>query len=381
MKPILKLGVAMLMVTGCLDQAEPVAGDDEAQTAQALSGPNDRVRAIAISNWTVTSTVESTANSPFFGPWGPLGGHDVRKLIVDKNDDGRIMLFAIGGDGQLYARYQTQVGGSWNPDGWGPMGGTGVQQLVSARGQDGRLEIFARFADGHTYHRWQVVKNGGWNTGWSQFDDGRPLSDLSVALRADGRLEVVGIISSGKAIERVQVAPNAGWADFAPVSNDNLVLRQIAISRNAQGYIEMLALDSNGTAQDLVEGIPYFTPSFVSSSGHQLRHPMLAMNGDGRLELFAIGGDNELYTVSQGLPGSSWGTWQDLGAQSDDHIAVASRADGGLVVFATRQPVNNSDVIVQSIMQVAGGWSPWSSPGSNDEVPMMQDVVAIAQPL
>ena len=380
MKRILKVGVALMMLAGCLDQAEPV---DEGQTEQALSGPNDRIRVISISNGTVTSAVESAVNSTFFGYWGPLGGYQVRKLIADKNDDGRIMLFVIGGDGIVYARYQTQVGGNWNPDGWGSMGvpqsGASVLQLVTAHNRDGRLEIFARCSDGHTYHRWQTVVNGGWNDGWFPMDDGRTLTDISAALRADGLIDFVGI-TNGKAIERRQVAPNSGWADFTNLTNDSLVLKQITIAKNAHGYMEMLALDSNGGGQDLVEGIPYQTPVFRSLGGHDLRNPVLGMNGDdGRLSLFAIGSDNHVYDVAQGVPGGYWGAWQDLGLTAGGHVGVASRADGHLVVFATRQPTN-SDVIVQSITQVSGGWSPWSTPGASDQVPNIQDVVAIAQP-
>jgi len=382
MKRILKVGVALMMLAGCLDQAEPA---EQGQTEQALSGPNDRIRVIEISNGTVNSAVESSANSPFYGYWGPLGGFQVRRLIVDKNDDGRIMLFAIGSDGIVYGRYQTQVGGNWNPDGWGSMGtppsGASVLQLVTAHNRDGRLEIFARCNDGHTYHRWQVVTNGGWNDGWFPMDDGRTLTDISAALRGDGLIEFVGI-TDGKAIERRQVAPNSGWASFTNVSTDNLVLKQITIAKNAHGNMEMLALDSNGTAQDLLEDIPYSTPVFTSLGGHDLRNPVLGMNGDdGRLSLFAIGSDGHLYDMAQGVPGGYWGAWQDLGPVAGGQIGVASRADGHLVVFAERQAMTTTDVIVQSITQVSGGWSPWSTPGASDQVPNIQGVVAVVQPL
>lgn len=373
MKRIFGVGVAVIMMAGCLDEAEQANGDDEGQTSQALTG-NERVRVIEISNGTVMSATESAPNSPFFSAWGPLGGTGLRRLIVDKNADGRLMLFAIGGDGQLYGRYQVQVGGNWNPEGWGPMGGTNVQQLVTARNQDGRLEIFARFADGHAYHRWQVTPNGGWSTGWAPFD-GSDLRDLSVVLRPDQRLEVVAAGGDGHVYERIQTAPNSGWLDWSLVGGDNLT--HVVAVRNANNRVELIARDANGGIQDFLEGL---SASFTSIGGHDLQQPLVGTNGDGRLEVFAIGSDRNVYTISQTNLGGAWGAWQLLGGGSAARLSTANTADGRLMLFATRQLPATSDWIVQSTTQVSGGWSAWTTPGASDQTPMIWDVVAIAQP-
>src|SRR4051812_40942361 len=74
------------------------------------------------------SRVQTAALSPTFDPFEALDGTGLVKLAAERNADGRISLFAIGGDGALYGRYQTAPGGGWNPDGWSSFGGGWIVQ-------------------------------------------------------------------------------------------------------------------------------------------------------------------------------------------------------------------------------------------------------------
>ena len=149
-------------------------------------------------------------------------------------------------------------------------------------------------------------------------------------------------------------------------------------SRNANSHVEIVGRDSAGGMQDFIEGI---STTFTSIGGHDLQQPVVGSNADGRLAVFAVGSDSNVYTISQLDLGGTWGTWQLLGAQRAFKLAVANTADGRLMLFATRVLPFNTDVIVQSTTQVLGGWSAWTTPGSTPPTPNMQDVVAIAQPL
>ena len=62
------------------------------------------------------------------------------------------------------------------------MGGNfGWANVVAGKNTDGRLEVFAVGADGQMYNKWQLAPNGGWSSGWASLggslnpDDSRHL--------------------------------------------------------------------------------------------------------------------------------------------------------------------------------------------------------------
>src|SRR3569833_4740574 len=57
------------------------------------------------------SRVQSAALSTAFDPFEALDGHDIVMLAAERNADGRLSQFVIGGDGALYGRFQTSFGG------------------------------------------------------------------------------------------------------------------------------------------------------------------------------------------------------------------------------------------------------------------------------
>ena len=59
--------------------------------------------------------------------------------------------------------------------------------LTVGGNQDGRLEVFARGGDGAVWHNWQTAPNNGWS-GWDSL--GGWIDRISVAGNADGRLEI-----------------------------------------------------------------------------------------------------------------------------------------------------------------------------------------------
>jgi hypothetical protein len=97
----------------------------------------------------------------------------------------------MGGDHSLYHAWQTSASNGWS--GWVNEGAVGGGFIFGApaiaRNGDGRLEIFAVAADGNVYHKWQTVASNGWGP-WTLLDTQAPppftttvpdLIDLSVA--------------------------------------------------------------------------------------------------------------------------------------------------------------------------------------------------------
>ena len=178
--------------------------------------------------------------------WYSLGGW-IDRLAIDQNQDGRLEIFARGGDGAVYHNWQTTPNGNWS--GWASLGGW-IDMLTVGNNQDGRLEIFARGGDGAVYHNWQTIPNGNWS-GWASL--GGWIDMLTVGRNQDGRLEIFARGGDGAVYHNWQTTPNGNWSGWASLG----------------GWIDMLTV---------------------------------GQNQDGRLEIFARGGDGAVYHNWQTAP-------------------------------------------------------------------------------
>ncbi|HEY5474409.1 MAG TPA: hypothetical protein VIK32_14625, partial [Candidatus Limnocylindrales bacterium] len=68
--------------------------------------------------------------------------------------------------------------------------------------------------------------------------------------------------------------------------------------------------------------------------------PAVAINKDGRLEVFVRGTDSASWHVWQTAPNNGWSGWASLGGILSDGPAVGSNADGRLEVFARGAALN-----------------------------------------
>jgi hypothetical protein len=134
---------------------------------------------------------------------------------------------------------------------------------------DGRLEVLAIGGDGQLYHAYQTAPGGAWSSvgplGGVLHWNGAP----AIGRNPDGRLEAVAIANDGSLQHAYQTAPSGGWSGFAALS-----------------------------------------PAGWFPDG---RIATVASNTDGRLEVFAIGGDRQLYHAYQTAPGGAWSSVGPLG--------------------------------------------------------------------
>ena len=92
--------------------------------------------------------------------------------------------------------------------------------------------------------------------------------------------------------------------------------------------------------------------------------PTIAVNDDGRLEIFATGLDSALWHIWQVAPNGPWDNWASLGGPPNvdigHSIGVHVNDDGRLEIFAT-----GSDSALWHIWQVTpnGPWGAWASLG------------------
>lgn len=315
----------LLAVTACLEPAEL----DE--TEQAVDSAA-RLRMFEITSGHVWSSVQTTPNSSLYTGFDDLAGTDIRKLATERNADGRLSLFAIGGDGVLYGRYQTTLAGSWSP--WESFGGAWIEQVITARNFDGRIELFVRNTAGNIFHRFQVVPNGGWNPeGWLPFG-GNDVREISAAKRADGRLEVIGVGGDGHVYRRVQFAPGSGWdADWSNIGGTNI--RTAILAKGHRG-MEIVAIDTSNAVQTALEPASTWS-AFTQFSTKPMASLSLGTMSDGRLEVLALSYVGAVYEITQQKITFAWPP--DYNARYWDgvaQVAMNREADGALVAFVRK---------------------------------------------
>ena len=219
---------------------------------------------------------EQTAWSNGWSGWQPHGSPGgalvLGPVTAGRSGDGRIEVFVIDQHGQLWNIRQTSANSSFT--GWNAFGNPGValdDRPGLARSADGRLELFVHGTDNKLYHQWETgVGTFAWS-GWNTFDaDSTPAGGLVdhpvVAPSTDGRLEL-----------------------FLTGGDGNV-------------YHSWQTIASNGWSTPWVWRVPR-----AAASAPPL--PGLGRNGDGRLELFAVGHDGNLYHKWQTAASNGWSQW------------------------------------------------------------------------
>ncbi len=112
--------------------------------------------------------VWQTAPSNGWSSGGSLGAPDsglMGIVSVGNNHDGRLEVFGIGGDRQLHHIWQTSPNNGWS--GWQTLGGLPPGALAGdprvVNNADGRLEVFLLGNDQNIWHIWQTSPNNGWS--------------------------------------------------------------------------------------------------------------------------------------------------------------------------------------------------------------------------
>jgi hypothetical protein len=218
-----------------------------------------------------------------------------RRPVIAENADGRLQVFIVDLNNQLYHRWQTTPNNSsqWS-NGWDPLGGPLASDPVVARNFDGRLELFKVDADDNQlYHRWQIKPNSipetkpdgtytsGWSDSWSPIGGyWSPRARPVIAQNADGRLELFMTGTDGRLYHTWQIKPSSSNEWFTSWA---LIGKPDSLTANQQWPISSI--------------------------------PIVAQNADGRLDVFMMDSIGKLYHTWQKSPNSinEWyDRWYDL---------------------------------------------------------------------
>ncbi len=259
-----------------------------------------------------------------------LGGY---RPALAASADGRLELFAVGDDRQLWHIWQTAPNNGWSE--WtshgSPPGGLEFPCVI-APSKDGRLEVFCIGNDGQLWHIWQTALNNGWSD-WTSH--GKPpgieLKPVvpAIAPSADGRLELF-VIGKDKTLWHIwQTAPNNGWSDWASHPGVEIELNGPQVAASADGRLELFAVGVDGALWHIWQTAPNNGWSDWKSHGRPPNpegglltlwgSPGLSHSADGRLELFVVANNSELWHIWQTAPNNGWSDWKSRG-RPDDYL-------------------------------------------------------------
>ncbi|WP_407835182.1 hypothetical protein ACE1OC_00240 [Streptomyces sp. DSM 116496] len=278
-----------------------------ATSTGSAASTSGRMEAFRISNGRVQNKWQLEPNGGWSG-WGDLGGSGLRGGVAAvSNADGRLEVFAVGGDGQLYHKWQQTPGADW-VDAWESLGGENLVGVAAGRNNDGRLEVFATASNGRIYDRWQLTAGGGWSAGWGDLGGNGTSSALAVGRNDDGRLEVFTVGGDGQLYHKWQQTPGADWIS----GWENLggsALKGVAVGSNADGRLEVFVVAGDGHLYDKWQTVKNggWVSGFGNLGGNTLSGRVAAAtNLDGRLEVSVIGGDGNAFHRWQSVPNGSW---------------------------------------------------------------------------
>jgi hypothetical protein len=305
-------------------------------------------------------------------------------IALAANEDGRLELFAVGfpeSSGGLWHAWQTAPNGDWSslsPFGDAPPG-LAFGDCDVAQNKDGRLEVAVLGGDRGVWHRWQTAPNGDWSDWSSLGHPGGPLLQAGppvLARNGDGRLEVFTAASDGAVWHRWQ-RPGGGWSDWSSLGGPGGLPPALfphdrpVVAQNGDGRLELFELGLGGVLWHRWQrpGGGWSDWSSLGQPDDKLAvfDPVVGRNKDGRLEVFAAASDGAVWHRWQ-RPGGGWSDWSSLGSADRDgrprSLAVAANADGGLILVATWTPNSmppfDFGLWLQQQTTPDGVWFSWS---------------------
>jgi hypothetical protein len=340
------------------------------------------------------------SNSSDWYGWCDMGLSGSFPATVGANGDGTLALAAGNEFSQLSYASQTAWSNGWSawtalpsvPGGGGDAAGV-------AAAADGRLQLFlAGTTGGHLYRIGQASWSDGWS-GWQDHGppSGAELyGPVTAACSGDGRIEVFAIDSHGSMWNVRQTAPSSAYSGWNAYGNPGVALTdRPALARSADGRLELFVRGQDSRLYHQWEtAVGTFSwsgwNSFDVASTPDERfsdHPVVAPSADGRLELFLRGGDHNIYHAWQTSASNGWSDWVSEGAEGGGFIAgapgLARNGDGRLQIFAV---AGDGNIYHKWQTVASNGWGQWTlldpqaPPPLTTTVPDLIDLsVALAQ--
>ncbi len=279
--------------------------------------------------WT---SCQTTPNGAFSG-WYSFGGQWTSTPVVANNPNGSLVVFVIGMDGTLWAYTVTPNSGvgTWSIVN---LGGSWPSSPAVGRNQNGRNQVFLVGGDKQLYTYTQTAANG---SSWSIANLGGSWPGIpAVASNADGRLQVFLTGNELALWNYTQTAVNSASFGIANMGGTWAWVSSPVVGANADGRLQVFMTGMDAAlwtyAQTAASGTSW---SIASLGGTWASNPCVGRNADGRLQVFIVGGDSALWSYTQGTANSSsFGMGFLSGNWPVSSQAVSANQDGRLQVFS-----------------------------------------------
>src|SRR5260370_18129283 len=218
-------------------------------------------------------------------------GFKTTDMGVGRNRDGRLEVFGLGGDGNIYHIYQKCAGCGWSN--WSSLGHPTSaffeEGPAVGTNSDGRLEIFAVGKDSNMYHDFQCKSGCVWS-GWLPLggpaNGGGVFGVPAVVTNADGRLEVFieqFAVGGGPFYHIYQNCAGCSWSQWYSLGDTTSFNDNPAAIVNQDGRVEVFGLSGNSIQHAWQTSAGCCFSSWHSLGGNVMGRPTVAMNYDGRL--------------------------------------------------------------------------------------------------
>jgi predicted Zn-dependent protease len=326
---------------GLMNSTDPtvIANDDERL----------QVFVVAINNQLYYKTQTSPGSSTWSSSWTSLGGgiRGDTSSAVAMNSNGRLQVFVIGTNNQLYYKAQATAGSSTWSSSWTSLGG-GIKADTSpvvTRNSDGRLAVFVVGGNNGLFYKTQTSPDSSTWTAYQALGGGiKDSTGPVVVMNSDGRLAVFVVGSNNQLYFKTQTSPNSdSWSSaWTSLGGGIKADTSPAVARNSDGRLQVFVVGTNNQLYYKTQSSPNsdtWSPAWTSMGGglRDSNNPVIIANSDGRLQAFIGGTNNQLYYKTQTTAGSSvWSSsWTSLGGgiKADTSPAAVRNSDGRLQVF------------------------------------------------
>jgi PASTA domain-containing protein len=291
------------------------SGDGRLEVFVAGAGLGHASQTAWSNGWSALTSLGSPPPSPEQGFFAPG---------IAPNADGRLEVFVA--NGQLWRLEQTAWSSSNGWSGWLPHGAPPGRFVIgpptAGRTGDGRAEVFVVDNARALWNIRQTAVNGPWSD-WNSFGSaGSGLDDRpSLARNADGRLTVFARSTDGTLWSRtqIQVSPADEWSDWVPEGTaGGGFFDHPVVGSSADGRLELFLTGRDGNIWHKWQtaasnGWSGWVSEGSAGGGFTNAAPELGRNGDGRLELFAVAVDGNLWHKWQTAASNGWSGWASLG--------------------------------------------------------------------
>lgn len=262
------------------------------------------VAGLAATNGNVSIATQAQPNGETFGGWQSLGASSIQHITIGPNQDGRLEVFAVGGNGALYHAWQNAAR-VWG--GWQSLGRSDLKQVAVTTSPNGVLSAYALTTSGAVVRTSQVGPNGGWGGQWESLG-GSALTALRVGNNADGRPEVFAIGSNKALYHQWQWGGTTTWSGWSSLGRNDV--DQVALANENDGTL---------TAYVRAGGAIYATSQIGPNGGWPgawtplwgsgLRDLSAGRGSDGLVRVFAVGNDNQAYVTVESQPRGAFNSW------------------------------------------------------------------------